>query len=91
LKAQAVGDKHPGRQAQLNHKKVLEINPRHPIIKQLLVTVQAGSQTAETEDVALYVFIYFSRESIFPPFHFHVYSSFIDYFLIQQLFLLEVD
>jgi len=54
LKAQALGDKSEGRAAQLMmSKKVLEINPRHPIIKQLLVTVQAGSQTDETKNVAM--------------------------------------
>jgi len=32
-------------------KKILEINPRHPIIKQLLVTIEGNQQSDETKDL----------------------------------------
>jgi HSP90 family molecular chaperone len=35
----------------LGGKKILEINPRHPIIKQLLVTVERNQQTDDTKDL----------------------------------------
>lgn len=57
LKAQALGEK--GADATRNlmmGRKVLEINPRHPIIKQLLVTVQAGAQNDETSNAAMLLF-----------------------------------
>eukprot|EP01127_Copromyxa_protea_P001398 TRINITY_DN113_c0_g1_i4.p1 TRINITY_DN113_c0_g1~~TRINITY_DN113_c0_g1_i4.p1 ORF type:complete len:461 (+),score=151.32 TRINITY_DN113_c0_g1_i4:825-2207(+) len=49
LKAQAMADK----QAMfgLGAKKVFEINPRHPIIKQLLSIVEAEEQDSRTEDI----------------------------------------
>jgi len=47
-KAQALQGGHSMMPQQ---KKILEINPRHPIIKKLLSTVQASEQTDETLDV----------------------------------------
>jgi len=48
LRAQALQDGH----VQKASKKILELNPRHPIIKKLLATVEANEQNDETKDVA---------------------------------------
>jgi len=55
MKAQALGEKE-ARSYQMMAKKVLEINPRHPIIKQLLVTVQSRSENEETANAAMLLF-----------------------------------
>lgn len=37
-------------------KKVLEINPRHPIMKQLLAIVENDEQDSTTEDIVKLVY-----------------------------------
>eukprot|EP01126_Amoeba_proteus_P009557 TRINITY_DN1362_c0_g1_i1.p1 TRINITY_DN1362_c0_g1~~TRINITY_DN1362_c0_g1_i1.p1 ORF type:complete len:791 (-),score=170.74 TRINITY_DN1362_c0_g1_i1:127-2499(-) len=49
LKAQALAEKS---QIPSGNKRVLEINPRHPIIKHLLQVVQDGKQDESTSDIA---------------------------------------
>jgi len=56
LKAQALGDKSADSRMSSLAKKVLEINPRHPIIKQLLVTIQAEKQNEETANVGMLLY-----------------------------------
>eukprot|EP00003_Mantamonas_plastica_P008785 TRINITY_DN1781_c0_g2_i3.p1 TRINITY_DN1781_c0_g2~~TRINITY_DN1781_c0_g2_i3.p1 ORF type:complete len:712 (-),score=352.61 TRINITY_DN1781_c0_g2_i3:51-2186(-) len=51
VKAQAMGGD-PNDQAYLMGKKTLEINPRHPIIKELKARVEDGSVGEETKDLA---------------------------------------
>jgi len=50
VRAQALQE---GQQFGRGQKKILEINPRHPIIKKLLKTVQNNEQNDETADIAL--------------------------------------
>lgn len=40
----------------LSQKKTLEINPRHPLIKELLRRVEASPEDALTKDMALMMF-----------------------------------
>jgi len=49
LKAQALSDK--SNMYNMGAKKVFEINPRHPIIKQLLAVVENDDQNEETDDI----------------------------------------
>jgi heat shock protein beta len=44
------------RQYYLNQKKTLEINPRHPIMKELLKRVEAGETDESTVDIAKMMF-----------------------------------
>jgi len=52
-RAQALQD---GNAHQRFSKKVLELNPRHPIVKKLLTTVEASEQNDETADIATLLF-----------------------------------
>lgn len=52
LKAQALAEKQA--MYNMNAKKVLEINPRHPIMKQLLTIVENDEQDSATEDIVRY-------------------------------------
>jgi len=40
----------------LNQKKVLEVNPRHPLIKELLKRVDAGDKSESTQNIAKMMF-----------------------------------
>jgi len=55
VRAQALQEGHTAAWSKAS-KKVMEINPRHPIIKKLLATVEAGEQDEETVDVAKILF-----------------------------------
>lgn len=46
----------PQRSYYLNQKKTLEINPRHPLIKELLRRVNDDSTDAQAKDIALMLF-----------------------------------
>jgi len=49
MKAQALSEK--AHMQGVNAKKILEVNPRHPIIKHLLTIVQNDEQSSTTEDL----------------------------------------
>jgi hypothetical protein len=46
----------PQRSYYLNQKKTLEINPRHPLIKELLRRVEDDSSDPTAKDIALMMF-----------------------------------
>jgi heat shock protein beta len=46
----------PQRSYYLNQKKTLEINPRHPLIKELLRRVEDDSRDPTAKDIALMMF-----------------------------------
>ncbi len=54
MKAQALGD--DSRSSYMRGKKILEINPRHPVIRELRAAVAADPDSAEAKTVATVLF-----------------------------------